>query len=102
MRRGGNNDRSARRDAGKGGKNACKKHGEWQKLVIDFQAPRFEDGKKTANARFLKVTLNDEMIHENVEAPKPTGSELSSKEVEGGPLMRLEMCPLGWRADEGS
>jgi hypothetical protein len=33
------------------------------------------------------VTLNDEVIHENVEAPKPTGSELSSKEVETGPLM---------------
>jgi len=68
-------------------KNACKKPGEWQKFVIDFQAPRFEDGKKTANAKFLKVTLNDEVIHENVEAPKPTGSELSSKEVETGPLM---------------
>jgi hypothetical protein len=68
-------------------KNACKKHGEWQKFVIDFQAPRFEDGKKTVNAKFLKVTLNDEAIHENVEAPKPTGGELSSKEVETGPLM---------------
>lgn len=33
------------------------------------------------------MTLNDEVIHENVEAPKPTGSELSSKEVETGPLM---------------
>ena len=68
-------------------KNACKKPGEWQKFVIDFRAPRFEDGKKTANAKFLKVTLNDEVIHEDVEAPKPTGSELSSKEVATGPLM---------------
>jgi hypothetical protein len=67
--------------------NACKKPGEWQKFVIDFQAPRFEDGKKTTNAKFLKVTLNGEVIHENVEAPKPTGSELSSKEVPSGPLM---------------
>jgi hypothetical protein len=68
-------------------KNACKKPGEWQKFVIDFQAPRFEDDKKTANAKFLKVTLNGEVIHENVEAPKPTGSELSSKEAPTGPLM---------------
>jgi len=68
-------------------KNACKKAGEWQKFVINFQAPRFEDGKKTANAKFLKVTLNDEVINEDVEAPKPTGSELSSKEVETGPLL---------------
>jgi hypothetical protein len=67
--------------------NACKKPGEWQKFVIDFQAPRFEDGKKTANAKFLKVILNGEVIHENVEAPKPTGSELSSKESPTGPLM---------------
>ena len=35
--------------------NAAKKPGEWQKFVIDFQAPRFEDGKKTANAKFVKV-----------------------------------------------
>jgi hypothetical protein len=67
-------------------KNACKKAGEWQKFVIDFKAPRFEDGKKTVNAKFCKVTLNDEVIHEDVEAPKPTGSELG-KEVETGPLM---------------
>jgi 3-keto-disaccharide hydrolase len=68
-------------------KNACKKPGEWQKFVIDFQAPRFADGKKTSNALFRKVTLNDEVIHEMVEAPKPTGSELSAKEVATGPLM---------------
>jgi hypothetical protein len=68
-------------------KNACKRPGEWQKFVIDFQAPRFEDGKKKTNAKFLKVVLNDEVIHEDVEAPRPTGSELSSKESPTGPLM---------------
>lgn len=68
-------------------KNACKKPGEWQKFVIEFEAPRFEGDKKTANAKFVKVTLNDEVIHENVEAPKPTGSELSKNEVATGPLM---------------
>jgi len=68
-------------------KNACKKPGEWQKFVIEFEAPRFEDGKKTKPAKFVKVTLNDEVIHEDVEAPKPTGSELSSKEAPTGPLM---------------
>jgi hypothetical protein len=68
-------------------KNVCKKPGEWQKFVIEFQAPRFDGDKKTANAKFVKVTFNDEVIHENVEAPKPTGSELSAKEVATGPLM---------------
>ena len=41
--------------------NACKKPGEWQKFVIDFQAPRFDGKKKTANAKFLKVELNGQV-----------------------------------------
>src|SRR5262245_61369421 len=33
--------------------NACKKPGEWQKLLIEFKAPRFDDsGKKVADAQF--------------------------------------------------
>jgi hypothetical protein len=68
-------------------KNACKRPGEWQKFVIDFQAPRFEGGKKTSNAKFLRVVLNGEVIHEDVEAPKPTGGALSSKEAATGPLL---------------
>ncbi|HZT80742.1 MAG TPA: DUF1080 domain-containing protein [Gemmataceae bacterium] len=67
--------------------NACKKPGEWQTFVIDFQAPRFKDGKKTANAKFLKVTLNGEVIHENVEMKGPTPSALTGKEAPTGPLM---------------
>ena len=69
-------------------KNACKKPGEWQKFVIDFQAPKFDaDGKKTANGKFLKVTFNDVVIHENVEVTKSTGGGLTGKEVASGPLM---------------
>ena len=38
--------------------NASKPAGEWQKFVIDFRAPKFgAEGKKTANATFVKVTL---------------------------------------------
>jgi len=67
--------------------NACKAPGEWQKFVIDFCAPRFDaEGKKTANAKFIKVLLNDQVIHENAEAPHPTGGELG-KEVATGPLL---------------
>ena len=68
-------------------KNACKKAGEWQKFVIDFQAPKFEGDKKTANGKFLKVTFNDVVIHENVEVTKSTGGGLTGKEVATGPLM---------------
>jgi hypothetical protein len=67
--------------------NAAKKPGEWQKFVIEFQAPKFEDGKKTANAKFVKVTLNDQVIHENVEVKAPTPSCLTGKEAATGPIM---------------
>jgi len=67
--------------------NASRAPGEWQKFVIDFQAPRFEGGKKTANARFVKVVLNDQVIHEDVEMKGPTPGGITHKEVATGPLM---------------
>ncbi|MBI3411096.1 MAG: DUF1080 domain-containing protein [Planctomycetes bacterium] len=67
--------------------NACKKPGEWQKFVIDFQAPRFEDGKRVSKAKFLKVVLNDQVIHANVEMNGPTPSCLTNKEAPTGPVM---------------
>jgi hypothetical protein len=64
-----------------------KKAGEWNTFEIVFQAPRFDaDGKKTANAKFVKVVLNGATIHENLEVAKPTGGELG-KEAAKGPLM---------------
>jgi len=69
-------------------KNACKKPGEWQTLDIIFLAPRFDaSGKKTANARFLKVIFNDQVIHDNVELPTPTGHAWTQKESATGPLL---------------
>lgn len=67
--------------------NASKKPGEWQKFVIDFQAPKFEGDKKVAKGKFIKVTLNDQVIHENVEVEKSTGGGLTGKESATGPLM---------------
>jgi hypothetical protein len=67
--------------------NACKKPGEWQKFVIDFQAPRFDGKKKTANAVFHKVVLNDEVIHQNVEMTKGVTGGALGGEVAVGPLM---------------
>jgi hypothetical protein len=62
--------------------------GEWQTFDIVFQAPRFDaDGKKTTNAKFVSVKLNGKEIHSNVEAPKPTGGEISGKEVPKGPVL---------------
>jgi 3-keto-disaccharide hydrolase len=67
--------------------NASRKPGEWQKFVIEFQAPRFEGDKKVANAKFMKVILNDQVIHENVEMKGPTPTGVSGKEASKGPLM---------------
>lgn len=68
-------------------KNAAKKPGEWQKFVIEFQAPRFENGKKTANARFRRVELNGVVLHENVEMKGPTPGGLTGREAATGPLL---------------
>lgn len=68
-------------------KNAAKKPGVWQTIEIVFTAPKFEGDKKIANAKFVKVTLNGEVIHENVEMKGPTPSGVTGKEAATGPLM---------------
>jgi hypothetical protein len=68
--------------------NACKPPGEWQVLDAIFQAARFDkEGKKTANAKIVKATLNGQLIHENQEMPTPTGHNHTKKEMALGPLM---------------
>ena len=67
--------------------NACKPPGEWQKLVIDFRAPRFDaDGKKTANAKFVKVTLNGQVVQDNVEIAHGTNVSRKAPEHPTGPI----------------
>jgi hypothetical protein len=80
-------DLGALYSAAKPPKNAAKKPGEWQKFVIDFQAPKFEGNKKVANAKIINVTLNDVVLHENVEMKQHTPGGLSGKEAATGPLM---------------
>jgi hypothetical protein len=68
--------------------NACRKPGEWQKYVIDFEAPRFDEGgKKTANAKFIRVELNGQVLHENVEMKRQTPAGVTGKEHPVGPIM---------------
>jgi len=67
--------------------NACGKPGEWQKFRIEFQAPRFEGDKKVANAKFIKVELNGQVIHENVEMKQQTPGGVTGREHPTGPLM---------------
>ncbi len=81
-------------------KNASKPPGEWQKFVIDFRAPKFDEGgKKAANAKFVKIELNGEVIHENVEMKGPTPSGVTGKEAATGPLMfQGDHGPVAFRA----
>jgi hypothetical protein len=67
--------------------NACKKPGEWQALVIDFRAPRFDQaGNKIANAKFVKVTLNGQVVQDNVEIAHGTNVSRNAKEHPTGPI----------------
>ena len=67
--------------------NASRAPGLWQHLEISFRAPKFAGRKKTANARFLKVTLNGVVVQENVEVTGPTRAAPFADERQTGPLM---------------
>ena len=85
----GRGDMGAIYGAGAPRVNACKTPGEWQKYVIEFQAPRFDtNDRKTENAKFIKVELNGEVLHEkNLEMSGSTGGALTGREAPTGPLM---------------
>jgi hypothetical protein len=79
--------------------NAARPPGEWQTLDVVFRAPRFDSsGKKIKNARFDKVVLNSQVIHQNVELKTPTGHYWRNKEVERGPiLLQGDHGPVAFR-----
>lgn len=82
--------------------NACGKPGEWQKLEIAFRAARHEgEGaarRKLANARYDRVVLNGQVVHENLEVTSPTGHNWSGAEPAKGPLMlQLDHGPIAVR-----
>ena len=68
--------------------NASKPPGEWQTFDCVFRAPRFDaEGKKIANAKFVKVLHNGVLVHENVEVTGPTRAAAFGDEKPTGPLM---------------
>ena len=68
--------------------NASRPPGVWQTFDVVFRAPRFDaDGKKIANARFVKVVHNGKVVHENVEVTGPTRAATYGDEKPLGPLM---------------
>jgi len=68
--------------------NASRKPGEWQTFDVIFRAPPFdENGRKIANAVFVKVVHNGKVIHENQEVTGPTRAAAFNDEKPTGPLM---------------
>ena len=68
--------------------NASLAPGQWQTFDAIFRAPRFDaEGKKIANARFVKVTHNGQVVHENVDVTGPTRAATFDDEKPLGPLM---------------
>jgi hypothetical protein len=79
--------------------DAAKSPGEWQTLDITFRAPKFDaSGKKTANARFVKVVLNGQVVQDDVDLPYPTGDNWSKPEHPEGPiLLQADHGPVAFR-----
>jgi len=68
--------------------NVSKPPGQWQSFDITFRAPKFDQvGKKIANARFVKVVYNGQVVHENVEVTGPTRAAHFEDEAVTGPLL---------------
>ena len=69
-------------------RNASRRPGEWQSYQAWFRAPRFDaSGKKTENAKFLRVLHNGLSVQENVECEGPTRAHLALAEAPQNPLM---------------
>ena len=68
--------------------NASRRPGEWQSFYIWFRAPRFDAaGKKTGNARFIRVLHNGLLVQDNVEVDGPTRSGMEIPEAPANSLM---------------
>ena len=85
--------------------NASKKPGEWQSYQIAFRAPRFDAvGKKTNDAKFLRVIYNGQLVQENISCAGPTRSAMNLPEAAKGPLMvqgdhgPVKFRSIAWRA----
>ena len=78
--------------------NAFGGAGRWHGIDISFQAPRFdENGAKVANAKFVRVMMNDTLLHEDIEVPATTGGAWSG-EVPVGPLrLQGDHGPVAFR-----
>jgi hypothetical protein len=77
------------------GRPACKC--KWRGVyVIGYKTSA--TGKKTANAKFIKVIHNGQLIHENIEVTGPTRAAAFEDEKPLGPLMfQGDHGPIAYR-----
>jgi hypothetical protein len=69
-------------------RNASRRAGEWQSFHIWFRAPRFDAaGKKTENARFLRVLHNGLTVQKEVELEGGTRAHMNLAEAALNPVM---------------
>jgi Domain of Unknown Function (DUF1080) len=69
-------------------RNASRRPGEWQSYYIWFRAPRLDSsGKKTENARFIRVVYNGLGVQDNVECEGPTRAAMDIPEAATNPIM---------------
>lgn len=69
-------------------RNASRRPGEWQSYHIWFRAPRFDaNGKKIANAKFLRVVHNGLSVQKDVEVEGATRAAMNHPEAALNPLM---------------
>jgi hypothetical protein len=68
--------------------NASRMPGQWQSYYILFRGPRFDGaGKKTENAKFVRVVYNGTLVQENVEVDGPTRAAMNIPEAAANPIM---------------
>jgi hypothetical protein len=79
--------------------NASLPAGEWQSLDITFRAPRFDaQGRKSSNARIVRVRHNGQLIHENIELEGPTRAARFNDEKPTGPIqLQGDHGPVAYR-----
>jgi hypothetical protein len=77
---------------------AFKGPGQWHDLDFFFRAPRFDaTGKKTANARFERVMVDDVLLQNQIELSEPVRGATGPETAEGPLVIRggLGTCAVG-------